>query len=172
MNITSSRVYVCPEGQYAQGKYLDLICFATAESFICECRRLFTNRTEYIYFDYENIPEVYISQKWISPNYFPLIRAAARLDADQQEAFTAWLDYHRPDLEEKDVTGIIHFFRYCYVGSYRSSTRFAYEYARSYLNITRKNSPSFDFEGFENTLFNNLFQYIGGKYVFKKIQMG
>lgn len=172
MNITSSRVYVCPEGQYAQGKYLDLICFSTAESFECECRRLFANRGEYIYFDYENIPGVYISQKWITPGYFPLIRSVAKLDPDQQEAFTAWLDYHRPDLEEKDVACIIDCFRYCYEGSFRSSTRFAYQYARSHLNITMENSPSFDFEGFKDTLFNDLFQYIGSKYVFKKIQMG
>jgi antirestriction protein len=170
MNITNSRIYVCNKESYAQGKYLDLICFPSESHFRAECQQLFLKETTFLYFDCENIPQVYISEKWISPNYFPLIRAVADLKPYMQEAFSAWLDYYKPYLEEKDITDIINCFNYSYEGNYKNKNQFVYQYANNQMNITKKNNPLFDFNSFEELLFCNLFHFINGKYVFKRIQ--
>jgi hypothetical protein len=169
MNITHSTVYVCNKVSYGHGKSFDLICYPDIWSFRNACSGLFVHDQEFIYFDYEDIPDAYISEGWISPNYFPLIRAAAGLDRDKQEAFSAWLDCNKPDLEEKRAGDIINTFHFCYEGIFENPLLFTYEYACNRLNITRSNSPDFDFDGYKDMLFRDLFLFAAGGYIFKKI---
>lgn len=171
MNIINSKIYVCNKELYGQGKSLNLIHYPCIDSFKKECSRLFVQHQEFIYFDYENIPEVYVSERWISPNYFSLIRAVARLDENRQEAFSAWLDCNRPDLGEKEPEDIIRIFLFCYEGIFQDPLLFACKYAKDQLNITKWNSPLFDFDGYKNELFSDLFQFVNGGYVFKKISI-
>lgn len=169
MNITNSSVYVCNKRSYGQGRSLELICYGDAGSFREACCCLFAENEEFIYFDYEDIPDVYITERWISPNYFPLVRAVAGLEGNKQEAFSAWLDRYKPDLEEQAVADIVALFDFSYAGSYRDPLLFAREYAREQLNITSRNSPSFDFDSYKDILFRDLFLFVKGGYVFRKI---
>lgn len=172
MNIVNAKVYVCNKELYAQGKYIDLIHYEDYETFKAECLNPFKqNKVEYLYFDYDNIPDVYITENWISPNLFPLIRAVSKLDIEQQKAFSAWLNFYKADIEERKTENLISFFQYCYEGKFINQQRFASQYAKNQLNITRANSPTFDFKAYSNLLFRNLFQFIDSKYVFKTIQM-
>lgn len=169
MNITRSRVYVCNRQSYGHGRSLELICYGDAVSFRAACRGLFSENEEFIYFDYEDIPAVYITEGWVSPNYFPLIRAASQLCENKQEAFSAWLNQYRPDLEERAVSDITALFEFCYAGSYEDSLSFARAYAREQLNITARNSPRFDFDSYRDILFRDLFLFVKGGYIFRKI---
>ena len=53
--------------------------------------------------DYENIPEAFISESWLSEKFFDLRDAIEELSETQQEAFFVWCDHHNSDISEEDA---------------------------------------------------------------------
>ena len=82
--LSEARVYVGTYGKYNNGSlfgaWLDLSDYADKEEFYEACRELHKDEedAEFMFQDYENIPENLISESWISENFFTL-RDAGRI---------------------------------------------------------------------------------------------
>ena len=106
--LSEARVYVGTYGKYNNGSlfgaWLDLSDYADKEEFYEACRELHKDEedVEFMFQDYENIPENLISESWISGNFFTLRDAVENLNETEQEAFFVWCNYKGYDLGEKD----------------------------------------------------------------------
>ena len=76
--LSEASVYVGTYGKYNNGSlfgaWLDLSDYADKEEFYEACRELHKDEedAEFMFQDYENIPENLISESWISGNFFTL----------------------------------------------------------------------------------------------------
>lgn len=169
IDLTKARIYVCLKKEYpqklSQGHWFDMIHYLDLAEFECACHRLVENK-EVMYFDYEHIPDVYVTESWICAELFPLIRTVSDLPVNEQGAFSCWLDLQRPDLSEVKTEKLIGTFRFCYEGTFKNKRLFGRFYAKEQLAITPENSPHFDFSGYTHFLFNGMFLFEDG-YVFK-----
>ena len=111
--LSEARVYVGTYGKYNNGSlfgaWLDLSDYADKEEFYEACRELHKDEedVEFMFQDYENIPENLISESWISGNFFTLRDAVENLNETEQEAFFVWCNYKGYDLGEKDADDLV-----------------------------------------------------------------
>ena len=111
--LSEARVYVGTYGKYNNGSlfgaWLDLSDYADKEEFYEACRELHKDEedAEFMFQDYENIPENLISESWISGNFFTLRDAVEKLGDTEQEAFFVWCNYKNHDLSEEDADDLI-----------------------------------------------------------------
>lgn len=66
--------------------------YSTLAEFFIDCASWFSDEEnpEYVYSDWENIPESMISERWISPNLFELRDALQTLDQSLHAYFWHW----------------------------------------------------------------------------------
>lgn len=171
INLTRASVYVV--FQTITGKFypadiqLELIYCKNRTEFDFMCRRLFgTEWSKLVYFDYENIPDVYITTNWICPELFPLIRFLSELSSGEQTAFSLWLDVFRPYLGEITPKDLHRMFRYSFEGCFPSKQYFGEYKAYEDLAITTTNSPRFNVVQYTHFLFEQKYLFREG-YVFK-----
>ena len=62
---------------------------------------------EYMFQDWENVPEGLIGESWISENFFSLRDAVEDLSDTEQEAFFVWCNYKSHDLGEEDADDLV-----------------------------------------------------------------
>ncbi len=92
-DLNDAKIYVGTYGKYNNGSlfgaWLDLSDYADKEEFYEACRELHKDEedAEFIFQDYENIPENLISESWISDNFFTLRDAVGKLGDTEKEAF-------------------------------------------------------------------------------------
>lgn len=104
VTLSEARVYVGTYNKYNSGllfgKWLDLSDYSDKDEFMEACRELHEDEQdpEYMFQDYENIPEALISESWLSDKFFELRDAIEKLSDTQQEAFFVWCDHHNSDL--------------------------------------------------------------------------
>lgn len=97
--LSEAKVYVGTYGKYNNGSlsgaWLDLSDYSDKKEFYEACRELHKDEedAEYMFQDYENIPEALISESWISENFFALRDAVEDLDDTEREAFFVWCNY-------------------------------------------------------------------------------
>ena len=97
--LSEAKVYVGTYAKYNNGSlsgaWLDLSDYSDKEEFYEACRELHKDEedAEYMFQDYENIPEALISESWISENFFSLRDAVEDLSDTEQEAFFVWCNY-------------------------------------------------------------------------------
>ena len=109
--LSEARVYVGTYGKYNNGSlfgaWLDLSDYADKEEFYEACRELHKDEedAEFMFQDYENIPENLISESWISENFFTLRDAVEDLGDTEQEAFFVWCNYKGYDVVETSIKG-------------------------------------------------------------------
>ena len=76
--LSEARVYVGTYGKYNNGSlfgaWLDLSDYSDKEDFYEACRELHKDEedAEYMFQDWENVPENLIGESWISENFFTL----------------------------------------------------------------------------------------------------
>lgn len=175
IDITKARVYVCTDKKCSKdnfkGRWLDLINYKSKAEFVEACKNAHSDEEEprYLYFDYEDLPYVYINQYWIEPKMFELLRAVVEQDAILHPAFSAWLNHYKPDLAERDISKLVETFKTHFEGPFQSSRKYAIYYAREHLNILSEKNPDFDFSSLANFLFKEDFVFLEG-YVFKKTE--
>ena len=97
--LSEARVYVGTYGKYNNGSlfgaWLDLSDYSDKEDFYEACRELHKDEedAEYMFQDWENVPENLIGESWISENFFTLRDAVEKLSDTEQEAFFVWCNY-------------------------------------------------------------------------------
>ncbi|MDH6310934.1 hypothetical protein M2451_003798 [Dysgonomonas sp. PFB1-18] len=176
INIIDARVYIITDYKNSLnnicGDWLYLIHYNSLQEFRTACEYLHTDEPYPVclYFDYENIPDAYISHHWISPDIFNIIRLAQQLCPQEQVIFSRWFNYQQPDLTTRTPESIFKAFQFCMEGKYKSPLHFGYHIARESLGINEKSYPCFDFTGYTENLFKDMYLFIDG-YVFKNIRI-
>lgn len=173
IDITKARVYVCTDYKCSQenyeGKWLYLIHYKSIEEFTKVCKEVHADEhnPRFLYFDYEDLPYVYISQYWIESGIFEFLRLLVEQDALLHPAISVWINYRKPDLAESDLDGILETFKIHFEGPFQDRLKYAVYYAREHLNISPEHDPDFNFNSLANFLFKEDFVILEG-YVFKK----
>lgn len=93
VTLSEARVYVGTYNKYNNGsffgKWLDLSDYSDKDEFLEACRELHEDEQdpEFMFQDYENIPEALFSESWLSEKFFELRDAVEDMDDTRQEAF-------------------------------------------------------------------------------------
>lgn len=99
--LSEARVYVGTYNKYNSGslfgKWLDLSDYSDKDEFLEACADLHKDEQdpEYMFQDYENIPETLFSESSLSEKFFELRDATENMDETVQEAFFIWCEYNR-----------------------------------------------------------------------------
>ena len=131
--LSEAKVYVGTYVKYNNGSlsgaWLDLSDYSDKEEFYEACRELHKDEedAEYMFQDWENVPEGLIDESWISENFFALRDAVEDLSDTEQEAFFVWCNYKSHDLGEEEADDLVRDFRDEYQGQYDDEEDFAYE---------------------------------------------
>ena len=97
--LSAASVYVGTYAKYNNGSlfgaWLNLSNYSDKEEFYEACRELHKDEedAEYMFQDYENIPEALISESWISENFFALWKSHATLTLLATQDCPLWLQY-------------------------------------------------------------------------------
>lgn len=172
VDLSEARVYVGTYAKYNNGsifgKWLDLADYSDKEEFYDACRELHSDEpdAEYMFQDYENIPDGLISESWISDNLFEVIEAVSELGDDEQEAFYLWLDNGSRDIDTDDISVLIDSFRDDYQGTYKDEEDYAYEVVEQCYDLPEFAKTYFDYEKFARDLFIGDYWFSAG-YVFR-----
>ena len=110
-------------------------------------------RPEFMFQDYENIPEALISESWLSDKFFELRDAIEKLSETQQEAFFVWCDHHNNDISEEDADDLISSFEDEYQGEYKDEEDYAYEIVEECYDLPEFAKTYFDYSAFARDLF-------------------
>ena len=164
-------VFVCTYNKYNEGRplagcWFDLTTFSTYEDFMAACRWLHRDESdpEYMYLDFENMPEQFYSESCLDEATFERIQEYAELDEDEQEAFEAFLDVTcQSDASFED-------FRERYCGKWDSEREFAEHLCDEldmFHNVPESVSRFFDFSAFADELFMSDYDFSDGGYVFR-----
>lgn len=90
VTLSEARVYVGTYNKYNSGslfgKWLDLSDYSDKDEFMEACRELHKDDQdpEFMFQDYENIPEALISESWLSDKFFELRDAIEKLSETEQ----------------------------------------------------------------------------------------
>jgi len=170
--LSEARVYVGTYAKYNNGsifgKWLNLSDYSDKEKFYDACRELHSDEedAEYMFQDYENIPDGLISESWISDNLFEVVEAVSELGDDEQEAFYLWLDNGSGDIDTDDISGLIDSFREDYQGTYKDEEDYAYEVVEQCYDLLEFAKTYFDYEKFARDLFMTDY-WFSSSYVFR-----
>ena len=122
--LSAASVYVGTYAKYNNGSlfgaWLNLSDYSDKEEFYEACRELHKDEedAEYMFQDYENIPEALISESWISENFFALRDAVEDLSDTEQEAFFVWCNYKSRDFSNEDADDLVRDFQNAFLGEY------------------------------------------------------
>ena len=167
---STASVYVGTYAKYAggslAGEWMNPADYDSKEEFIEACSSLHADEEapEFMYQDWENIPEGLISEYGISSALFELM---GLLSEGEEDAFTQWADYRGVNLDE-DPARSVYNFRDAYCGEWDSEE----EYAEQLFNqlygyeVPESIRCYIDYKAFARDLFMCDYDYIGG-YVFR-----
>ena len=157
--LSEAKVYVGTYAKYNNGSlsgaWLDLSDYSDKEEFYEACRELHKDEedAEYMFQDWENVPEGLIDESWISENFFALRDAVEDLSDTEQEAFFVWCNYKSHDLGEEDADDLVRDFRDEYQGEYDDEEDFAYEIVEECYDLPEFAKTYFDYKQFARDLF-------------------
>lgn len=120
--LSAARVYVGTYGKYNAGslfgKWLDLSDYSDKEEFYDACRELHKDEedAEFMFQDWENVPENLIGESWLSENFFALRDAVEDLGDTEQEAFFVWCNYKSRDFSNEDADDLVRDFQNAFLG--------------------------------------------------------
>jgi antirestriction protein len=171
INISEAAVYVGTYGKYNDGsifgKWLNLSDYADKEEFYAACHELHNDEEdpEFMFQDYENIPEGLISECSISDNIFEVIEAFENMEENQKAPFLIWCNNGHRKLSEEDINDLISDFESDYIGEYDSEEDFATELVEERSDLSDFAKQYFDYEAYARDLFMGDYWSDGG-YVF------
>lgn len=158
-NLNDAKVYVSTYKKYNEGSlsggWINISDYSDKEGFYEACRELHKDEedAEFMFQDYENIPENLISESWISGNFFTLRDAVEDLGDTEQEAFFVWCNYKSRDLSEDDADDLVRDFQDEYQGQYDDEEDFAYQIVGECYDLPELAKNYFDYEKFARDLF-------------------
>src|SRR5690606_32039612 len=107
INTSEASVYVGTYGKYNDGsifgEWLNLSDYADKEEFYTACMELHNDEAdpEFMFQDYENIPNGLIGECWISDSIFEVLEALEDMDETRKEAFLIWCNNGHHSLSEE-----------------------------------------------------------------------
>ena len=137
--LSEARVYVGTYGKYNNGSlfgaWLDLSDYSDKEDFYEACRELHKDEedAEYMFQDWENVPENLIGESWIS--------------------VFVWCNYKSHDLSEEDADDLVRDFQDEYQGQYDDEEDFAYQIVEECYDLPEFAKTYFDYKQFARDLF-------------------
>lgn len=158
-NLNEARIYVGTYSKYNSGNlcgaWLNLSDYSDKEEFYEACRELHNDEKdpEFMFQDWENIPESLISESWISENFFALRDAVEDLSDTEQEAFFVWCNHTLSDLGKEYVYDLVNRFKDLYVGKYDDEEDFAYQMVEECYDLPDFAKTYFDYKKFARDLF-------------------
>ena len=125
------------------------------EEFYDACRELHKDEedAEFMFQDWENVPENLIGESWLSENFFALRDAVEDLGDTEQEAFFVWCNYKSRDFSNEDADDLVRDFQNAFLGEYEDEEDFAYEYVEECYELSEFAKTYFDYEKFARDLF-------------------
>ena len=130
VTLSEARVYVGTYNKYNNGslfgKWLDLSDYSDKDEFMEACRELHKDDQdlEFMFQDYENIPEALISESWLSEKFF-----------------------------EEDADDLISLFEDEYQAEYKDDEDYAYEIVEQCYDLPEFAKTYFDYSAFARDLF-------------------
>lgn len=158
-DLSDAKIYVRTYENYNNGSFpvgwLNLSDYSNKEEFFEACRELHNDEKapEFMFQDWENIPEALISESWLSENFFALRDAVEDLSETEQEAFFVWCNHSLHDLGKEDVYDLVNRFKDSYVGKYDDEEDFAYQMVEECYDLPDFAKTYFDYEKFARDLF-------------------
>jgi len=159
IDLTEASVYVGTYLKYNEGsifgKWLKLSDYSDRQEFYTACRELHKDEEdpEFMFQDYENIPNGLISECSISDNIFEILEAFENMDENQKEPFLTWCNNDHYNLADEDIDDLINSFESDYIGQYDSEEDFARELVEERNDLTDFAKQYFDYEAYANDLF-------------------
>lgn len=144
LNVNDARVYCGTYRKYNEGsifgKWFELSEFYNKDDFYQACADLHNDEDdpEFMFKDWENIPDGLISECWLSDKIFEVIEKIKSLDDNYQNAFMAYIDYLSYNLNNEDIGSIYNDFEEAYQGEFDSDEDFAQNIAEELGYIDRK----------------------------------
>ena len=158
-SLSEARIYVGTYAKYndgsIEGKWFDLSDFSDKDEFYEACAELHADEKdpEYMFQDWENIPDELIGESWLSDNFFDIRDAMDDLSEDEQEAFLVWCNHGSHDLSTEDANDLISSFRDDFQGKYNDEEDYAYEIVEELYELPEFAKTYFDYEKFARDLF-------------------
>jgi len=172
INLTEASVYVGTYDKYNSGSlsgaWLELSRFADKDEFYEACAELHKDEKdpEYMFQDYENIPDALISESWISEKVFDIIDTLNQLTGKEQEPFSVWCNNGHHDLSTEDAGSLVTAFRDDYCGEYDSEEDYAMEFIDEHYDLSEFVKTYFDYAKYARELFMTDYWMDSG-YVFR-----
>lgn len=162
MNITDlseASIYVGTYAKYnngsIDGRWMKLSDFLDKDEFMEACAELHADEEnpEFMFQDWENIPDKLIGESWLHDNFFDIRDAIEGLSSDKQEAFIVWCNHCSHDLSKDDVHYLISSFRDDFQGKYDAEEDYAYQIVEECYDLPEFAKTYFDYEKFARDLF-------------------
>lgn len=159
INITDAKVYVGTYRKYNEGsifgEWLELSDYSDRQEFYEACAELHSDEQdpEFMFQDYEDIPEGLIGESWISENLFDVLEALKNMDDSKREPFLIWCENGHQDLATEDTDELISDFECDYIGKYDSEEDFATELIEQREDLNDFAKEYFDYEAYARDLF-------------------
>ena len=124
---TTPRLYVGTYAKYNNGsiagEWVDLEQFDNAEDFYKYCKKLHKDEhdPEFMFQDYENIPNGFVDESWVSSTVWDIIDVLDDMGDNEKEAFLEYLE----NISNLDVASVFDEFEEKYRGCYNSMYEFA-----------------------------------------------
>lgn len=170
-DLADAKVYVGTYRKYNEGSiegaWLDLSDYDDKDEFYEACAELHSDEddAEYMFQDWENLPDGLIGESWISEKVFSLVNELN--DIDNIEAFSAFVDAFGFDLENDDIDDIKSKFDDNYQGEYTDEEDFAYKIVQECYDLPEFAQSYFDYEKYARDLFMGDYSFQDG-YVFRQ----
>ena len=172
--LSLSQVYVGTYAKYNAGSlagaWFKLSDYTDKDEFIEACKKFHADETspEFMFQDWENIPEGFITESSISKEYWELVDKIKYYDMDE-EALIAFLDYKGYTFENDYLDTIIDDFEESYQGEFNDEEAYAYDLVENfYFGLPELVKTYFDYERFARDLFIGEYTFENG-YVFRCI---
>lgn len=166
------RVYVGTYGKYANGDltgdWLTLSDYEDKEAFLAACKELHKDEEspEFMFQDWENIPDGLVTESKIEEVAFSFARMLPEMSDTEQRAFMAWCDYKAIDWSRDDDSILVDFWDE-YVGEYDSEVSFAEELIDQCYDLDEFCRRYFDTAALARDLFITDYIYEDG-FVFRR----
>lgn len=146
--LANAALYVGTYKKYNEGsifgKWLTLSDYENKEEFLKACRELHKDEKdpEFMFQDWENIPERLCGECWISSKYWDLLHACEDMDEEETEIFCEWLDYKGYSLEDYEAADLVERFKDSHCGDFCDDSgweplkNYAYDNAAEWLGIS------------------------------------
>ena len=168
MNLQEAKIYVGTIEKYnngsLDGKWVNLSDFNSLDDFLDECEEIHKDEEdpEFMFQDWENIPDGLVTESNLSEDFFYLRdEILFNLDEDKEEAFWIWLDNTRSTVDFGNPHKLIENFNEDYIGKYYSEEEFAESLLDDY-DLSEFARMYFDVEKFANDLFISDYWYKDG----------